>query len=296
MTTELEMAKNGEFLREYGKQYFVVASEALSIGRVKWNMVPIGNKGQGDITFYLTTEQMWALCHEITNGVFAKKLAADTGAYPGAYKYVTGEDGCLHLNIGGGKMGCRVQLQDAKAKTNYTMAVSVEAMTTMARKYLLCAGLTPVAPGSYYASVVSAFEQGRVDRSKFRKPAPEELGDVINANSIVDEPVESAAPVEPVPQVEPSKPAVEPQTNVTDTSANFTLTIRGGKSIKKGFFVFEGTDAQGAAISLMFRKEDAATLNWFEKFENAAAVGETTLTIKGEKRDNFILYKGSASK
>jgi hypothetical protein len=46
----------------------------------------------------------------------------------------------------------------------------------------------------------------------------------------------------------------------------------------------------------MFRKEDADKLNWFEKFENTAALGDTPLKIMGEKRDNYILYKGPIKK
>ena len=305
MTTELEMAKNGEFLREYGKQYFVVASEALNIGRVKWNMVPIGKSGQGDIAFYLTTEQMLALCNEIGSGVFAKKIAADTANYPSAYRYVTGDDGCLHLNIGGGKMGCRIQMQDASKKTTYLMAVSVEALKTMATKYLLCTGMIPIAPGSYYAGIVSAFEGGRVERAKFRKNPPEGLTDVVDTNSVIDESVEAEMKVEekaekkPEPVAnkvdEPETPKVDaPQAETKDE--NYKLVIHGPKSIEKGFYVFAGKDEDGNEISLMFRKADAEKLNWFAKFENAAALGETKLAISGERKNKYILYKGHVKK
>lgn len=276
MITEREMAKSGEFLREYGKQYFVVAVEALEIGRIKWSMVPIGKNGKDGIVFYLSTEQMIALCEEILNGTFEKKLAADTGSYPGAYKYTTGEDGYLHLNFGGGKMGCRIQLQDAKSKTNYLMAVSIDAIKTMARKYMLCTGMVSVAPNSYYANIIAAFEEGRAERGKHHIARTSDMEAPKTVYEQDDEPTPPAA-----------EPTVYP---------NYTLTVNGPKTLKKGFYVFNCKDSDGNSASLMFRQEDAASLGWFEKFENAAATSDTTITISGEKRDNFILYKGPATK
>jgi hypothetical protein len=305
--TEFDMAGEGEFLREYGKQYFVVASEALNIGRVKWNMVPIGKKGQGDIAFYLTTEQMLALCTEILNGEFARKVKEDqANKYPKAYAYMTGEDGSLHMAIGAGNVGCRIQMRNTKVQPqlNYTMAVSMESMSTMARKYMLCTGLMPIAPGSYYAGIVEKFESGREERAKFRKPLPDdEIGDVVDTNSVVDdteEPAASPTPVKEEKKLDPkeeekqvdSKSKPEPQTEGED----YTLTLHGAKTIKKGFYVFEGVDDKGDNISLMFRKEDADKLGWFTKFENAAAQGDTTLKIRGEKKNNFVLYLGPAKK
>jgi hypothetical protein len=314
MKTEMNMAHEGEFLREYGKQYFVVASEALNIGRIKWNMVPIGKKGQGDIAFYLTTEQMLALCTEILNGKFAKKIEADkSNKYPSAYAYMTGEDGSLHLAIGAGNVGCRVQMRNTKVQPqlNYTMAVSMEAMNTMARKYMLCAGLTPVATGSYYAGVVAEFEKGREERAKFRKqPSDAEIGDSVDAKSVLDETDETKVSE---PATIPATPNVEKETDITkgvsntekedgtkgasqNDGENYTLTLHGPKTVKKGFYVFEGVDDKCTNISLMFRKEDADKLSWFKKFENAAALGDTSLKICGEKKNNFILYIGPAKK
>jgi hypothetical protein len=305
MKTELEMAKEGEVLREYGKTHFLAVSEAVDIGRFKWNMVPIGKKGQGDIIFYLTTEQMLALCTEILNGKFAEKIAADKGTYPKAYAYMTGEDGSLHLAIGGGNVGCRIQMRNLKAKPqlNYTMAVSMESMNTMARKYMLCTGMTPVAPGSYYASVISAFEEGRGKRAQFRKPSDEEVGDSVDSNSVVDESAVEAAEAETVAANETKTEAnpVEKKDTSKETkqeeavaTKDYALTLHGPKTIKKGFYVFDGFDEEKNKISLMFRKDDADKLGWFKKFENAVSLGDTTLKINGERRDNFILYKGPA--
>ena len=74
---EQDKAKAGEVLREYGKTHFIVCSESLRIGRMKWSIVPIGQKGQNELNFYLPAEKMLALCLDIKNGIAQKKIAAD---------------------------------------------------------------------------------------------------------------------------------------------------------------------------------------------------------------------------
>ena len=288
--TEIDMAKAGEFLREYGKQYFVVVSEALNIGRVKWNMVPIGKKGQDGIDFYLATEQMVALCQEIQSGRFEKKLANDTGNYPAAYKYVTGNDGSLNLNIGGGKVGCRVQMMNKATKLNYTMAVSIDAMKDMARKFLLCVGLTPVMSKTYYASVIKAFEDGRVEKAKFRK-APEELYDVVDANAVAEHDNEPMDAVKPPYNKEVNE---KPETNLNTGDQVYHLVVKGDKETKKGFYVFPATTDNNENVSVMFRIIDASDLSWFAKMEEKAKKDGAKIAVIGERKNEYILFKGIA--
>lgn len=310
--SEQLMAKNGEFLREYGTKHFLVVSEALNIGRVKWSMVPIGQSGQNGIEFYMTSEQMLALCLEILNPnrMFVKKLEADAASsFPGAYKYVTGDEGSLNLNIGGGKFGSRVQMQDKKAKHNYTMGIAVGTLEIMARKYLLCTGYSPVLPNSYYHEIVVAFEEGRVERAKFRKPM--ELGDSIDVNNTVKESSDEKSvdakkedtnsktdEKKTVTQtVEKPKSANKAESKEeTQKIENHKVVVNGEKKLKKGFFTFDGKDENGQKISLMFRQDDAESLSWFEGFENSAATKETSITISGERKGDFILYCGPAKK
>lgn len=307
--SEQSMAKNGEFLREYGTKHFLVVSEALNIGRVKWSMVPIGQNGQHGIEFYMTTEQMLALCSEILspNRMFAKKLEADAASsFPSAYKYVTGDEGSLNLNIGGGKFGSRVQMQDKKAKHNYTMGVAVGTLEIMARKYLLCTGYSPVLPNSYYHEIVIAFEEGRVARSKFRKP--EGLGESIDINNtvkestdeVVKETVQTEVKLKPDSEKTEVKTAEKPEASNKEEDAqkieNYKVIVHGEKKLKKGFFTFDGKDEDGKKISLMFRQDDAESLSWFAGFENSAATKETSITIAGERKGDFILYVGPAKK
>lgn len=296
MRTEVKMAHDGEFLREYGKSNFVVVSEALSIGRVKWDMVPIGKKGQNGVVFYMTTEQMYALCREIISGKFEEKIKADTGNYPSAYKYATGEDAALKLNIGGGKVGCRIQMQDAKNKVNYTMAVSMSAMEEMAKCYFLNTGLIPLVPGSYYASVVSAFEEGRKERSKFRKPTAEEVGEAVDVNRTIEEPEHDTK--EDVAEKEPKKVETKSEEKAESESekANYKIKVHGESALKKGFITFNGIDQTGKKVFLIFRPADAEKLNWFEQFKASAAEKETEITLFCEKKNDYLLYVGPAKK
>jgi hypothetical protein len=305
MKTEIEMARDGEFLRKYGTQHFIVVSEALSIGRVKWEMVPKGKNGKGGLTFYMTTEQVLGICKEINNGTFAKKIAADTGAYPGAYKYATGDDASLHLNIGGGKVGCRIQMQDSKKKLNYTMALSMDDMTRMAQKYMLNTGMIAVAQNSYYASVIAAFEEGRNKRAKFRKPDAQELGEPVDLNNsvVAEDDAAAEAPATtaaPAPTSEPAITSVSPDKDDKKSEpviANFKIVAKGTRNTQRGFYTFPGKiDGTNESVTLMFRIEDANKIGWFAKFENSAAVEETTISIAGEKRGSFIMYTGPAKK
>lgn len=293
MRTEFETAKSGEFLREYSQTHFVVVSEALNIGRVKWSIVPKGKAGQGDIVFYMTTEQMLALCTEIQSGVFADKVKADSAnAFPNAYHYTTGEDGCLHLNIGGGKNGCRIQMRDTKAKTNYTVAVPVAIMGVMARRYMIDTGLQPVVTNSYYESILVAFEEGRKERSKFRKPTAEEIGESIDETTILREDVSVQSDEPPVKESEKKS---EPKKEETPRLENFELMVKGNKKEQNGCYRFDAT-LDDKPVVLLFKIADVSTQQWFEKFENAVATNETKLKIQGERRNQFIMYYGPQKK
>ena len=298
--SEISMAAEGEFLREYGKQYFVVASEALGIGRVKWQMVPIGKNGKDGIVFYLTTEQMLALCKEIENGTFAKKIAADANnSYPSAYKYATGTYASLNLNIGSGKVGCRIQMRDQKAKLQYIMAVSMESLQTMARKYLLATGMIPVAPGSYYESIIKTFEEGRVKRANFIQKEADKVGETVDMNAVS----EDAEPMEEKSEKPKTKEKAE-NTDKTEKASDksagvkdmFAIHVTGEKKVNKGFYQFTGVDKHNNPVKLLFKKDDADKLTWFATFENLATTNGTDITFWGEKNGDFVLYIANKKK
>lgn len=286
---EIKNAKEGVFAAIFTPSTFCTVSDASAIGRVKFDVVPVGSNGKNNIAFYLRTTQMLALCEEILNGTFAKKVAADAAsAYPSAYRYVTGEDGSLHLNIGGGKKGCRIQAQDSKTKKSHIVVASIEDMMVMARNYKLWMGLTPVTPNSYYAGVVKAFDEGRAERMKYAKNRPEEsIGDVIDANAQVDEsaaaPAPAAAPATAAPKAE--------KKGDQEIVGHFVISVSGKKREEKGFFAFDGVDADGNKVKVLFKQADAPNYKWFAKFENTAAAAPTKLNFNGRRKGNTILFE-----
>ena len=165
-----EKMKEGAILKAFGQNYLVSVTPILNIDRVKWSVVKIGSSGKDFTDFYLTVKQMRQLCEEIENGVAGKKLSADsTSQYPGAYKYVTGENGSKKLNIGGGQKGIRVQTQVNKDGKwdNKMSVVPWEDLKEMAFLFRLVTGLIPVMGGSYYHNLFKAFLEGEKDRSKY---------------------------------------------------------------------------------------------------------------------------------
>lgn len=273
----LRDARDGEFLREYGKTYFAVVAEAFNIGKVRFSVVPIGKAGQNAINFYLPIEKMVALCDEFIRGTAQKAIAADAEKYPSAYQYVTGENGALRLAIGGGKFGARISLSDKSDKNNplsYMMGVSMESLESMVFKFRLFSGLTSTAKGTYFASLQEAFEDGRKDRTVNRKsrkplnaePAPKEADQVKTVNE--------------APETD------EPKNDDPKADNVFVLTVKGQKEEQQEFYKFH-TDGG----TLIFKKADIEHIKWFDAFEKAAAKG-TTITIEGEKRGDFILYLG----
>lgn len=262
--TELEMARNGEFLREYGKQYFCVALEALNIGRIKWSMVPIGKKGQDELTFYMLLEDFRWLCKELVNGVAEKKIAADNAPYPTAYKYVTGQNGSKLLNIGGSNSPAmaRINIQDKSKQParNYTMAVSVKSLRNMAQKFFMNTV-------EYDKQVVAAFEAGRKERAKY-KHALSSDDDVVSA------PEEAPAPAKPVSNAssEPKPPVTK--SKPTAQNDEYVLCVKGTKKETKdksgkAYWSFQATRGQ-EKFTLLFSQDKVNELNWFADFEKAA--------------------------
>lgn len=125
-----------ELLRSTGKNYMIMVSEIPSINKVRWTMVSIGSKGKEVIECFMSTEDMQALCTDILTGTFVEKLAADENECPSAYKYEMRKDKSVHLNIGNGKVGVRIQMHDYNLGVEYMMAVSLNKLEDMAAEYI----------------------------------------------------------------------------------------------------------------------------------------------------------------
>lgn len=273
---EMEKAKAGEVLREYGKTHFIVCSESLRIGRMKWSIVPIGQKGQNELNFYLPVEKMLALCLEIKNGAAQQKIKSDTGAYPSAYKYVTGENGSRILCIGGGKVGCRINIQNKANSLSYTIAIAMTALEEMAERFLIWTGYMPVTPGSYFGNQVSEFNAGMDERANFRM-------------NVSDDELAAPATVEEEPEAKPA-PA---KTDAGGEIGEYHLIVFGEKkSIKDSSgapcWVFDAK-LNDEPVKLLFTEQKANELGWFADFEkNAKKSNNFEAIIKAERRGKFF--------
>jgi hypothetical protein len=278
-----EMAKSGEFLREFGTKYFCVVSEAFSIGRVKFTVVPLNNGGKDSADFYLTIQQMVSLCKDINSGVAEKLIDADKEQYPSAYKFVTGENGDKRLNIGGGKIGVRIQISEQTKNKRYLMAVPKQAFMDMATNFMLFSGLAPVTDGSFFKALIDEFNKGRQDRSKWHITLSD--SDKITEERTNDE--------EKTVKEAPAKPQEEGKKQPAPTEGIYTVTATGKMTEKKGFYIFDATMGD-ENVKLWFKKEEADALNWFNGFKEKAETSGATMPLLGDKIGSDIRYKGKA--
>lgn len=292
--TAVEMARDGVFCKAFAGSNFLSVREALSIDRIIFEGVPIGQKGQNGATVYLPVDDMLALCRDIKSGAAKKKIDADTGAYPSAYKYVMGENGSRILTIGGGKIGCRVSIQNKATSKSQTVPLQYRVLEEMADHFLLWTGRVPVMEGSYYGHQIAVFNEGMAKRTNERLNVSDaDLADPVAAQDepeTVPTPVAEAKPEPPKPAPAPTtKPAAPADSEVGE----FQLVVFGEKkSIKDSSgapcWVFDAK-LNGEAVKLLFTEEKANELGWFADFEkNAKKSNNFEAIIKAERRGKFF--------
>lgn len=277
--TEMEYAKAGILAEVWSTTHLFKVTEALPIDRFKFIMVPKGQKGQNELSFYLPAKKMRALCMEIHNKIAHKKIAADQGADPAAYKYVTGEKGSRTLLIGGGKYGCRVRIiNSGKA---YTVAMSMDELEDMAERFLMWTGLIPTTPGSHYHDQMMTFNEGRKDRiNAFKKVSADELDDA--PADVADE-----APVE---EARPSSVDMKAPKKKGDVQ-EYNLTVTGTKKAQKNYWRFDAKLGDEAVV-LLFNQTDVPNIEGFDALEEAAKQPNgVNVNLYAERRDNFLLYQ-----
>ena len=158
--TIMELVKEGKILEEYGKDYFLTVTPVPNIGRIRFSVIKIGDKGKNALDFYLTTEKMILLCEDIlsVDHIAERKFAADIkSTYPSAYKYNTGANGAKQLDIGGGNYGIRVHIGIPKGNNveHRNMACSFDSFRVMALLFTYIYGLKPC--DYYIRNVVDSF-------------------------------------------------------------------------------------------------------------------------------------------
>lgn len=161
----------GEFYTLKG--YFLKVTPCFPIDKVKFAFVEKGTRGSG-FDVYVDTDKFDLLCEDILNYSLAKKIAADTGEYPGAWKHVTGENASKELAIGkSSKGGIVVQGRDKEGKKNAFVPIpEYDALRVMAHWFRRVAGLESVS--GYYAELVALFHKGASDRNKWHSYSDED--------------------------------------------------------------------------------------------------------------------------
>lgn len=166
--TKIDELREGNIITSYGGQNFLTVSPVPDICSCKFSIVEKGSAGKKHTDFYLDMDKMRRLVEEINDGPAYKKLQDDAkNQYPSAYKYTTGENGCKHLNIGGGMKGIRVQVSDTSAKVNQMVVVPWTDIQDMAFYFNLVMG--EKVTSRYYSKLADAFWEGVIERQKYFK-------------------------------------------------------------------------------------------------------------------------------
>lgn len=164
-----EILYSGAIMKAYGSNYLVSICPAFNIDKVRISLVKLNTAGKESSDIYLSCEEFRQFMFEVDKGIAEKKFAADTGAFPAAYKWIKGENGCKALSIGGGTSGVRVQsaIADDTGKKEYKMSVvSLSDLKQASFFYKLVSGLIEKTPGSYYAFLYDTYWKGVDERSE----------------------------------------------------------------------------------------------------------------------------------
>lgn len=176
--TERDLLESGAILKEYTQTDFITVSPAPAIGKVQFSIVKQGTKGKDCSNFYLDTEKFRLLCQDLCSISGAKKLSENLDhPYPDVYKYIAGTEGSKHLNIGGGRKGIRIQIQEKRggAWDNRMVTVPYNTLQSMKFRFELVMGLIPAT--HYYKSLIDAYWRGAEQRDKYYRKAYNESGD-----------------------------------------------------------------------------------------------------------------------
>lgn len=291
-----EAIKNGTILTAYGKKFLLSVTLVPNISKVRFSLVEIGTKGGNHNDFYMDYSQMRRLCEEIGNGVTAKKITADaTNQYPGAYKYVTGENGSKKLNIGGGQIGCRVQIQINKDGNwdNKISAVSYDDLREMAFLFNLCSGLVPVLEKSFYGNLYKAFLDGEETRNKFHSSYNPKEDDEVTENASAEEETPDKSQTAQEIFTEPDKPTkIVPESSVPTVSSTPVTSYRMKISVpltpmgtaKKAL---KGVTEDNRELPVVFENILLNGFNSNDFVTKAERVG-SIITFKGFEKDNRV--------
>ena len=175
--TDKDMFESGAILQVYGSQYLLSVNPAFAISKVRFSLVKLGTQGKESSDIYLSVEDVRIFCNEIERGLAERKISEDKGAYPTAYKWVKGTDGCKQLIIGGGEKGVRIQIiiRNDKKTDRKMSVIQFKDLQTLSFHFKLVAGLVQVSSGSYYDTLVKAYAKSVEKQSDYYANYREEL-------------------------------------------------------------------------------------------------------------------------
>ena len=305
--TIIDQLEGGAILQSYGSKYLVSVNPAPSIHKVRWSIVELNTGGKVYSNFFMSMEQMRQLCDEIEKGYASKKLAADKdSAYPGAYKYVTGENGSKKLNIGGGQKGIRIQIQEnVDGKWDNKMSViPIADFVQMKFLFFLTMGLTLSKTGSYYSSLYDAFWKGEADRAKLHQKTYNEKEDseYIEPEKLAEKPTENSAeeasPIEEDNSKVSSTPIVPAKNEEVNSSvkeeiqSDFSeiteIQLKVVNCLKKadnGNYKMVGLNREGRSVITWFKPNITENKELWDKFTPIGEKIGAKVTMTGKLKD-----------
>lgn len=252
-----DMLKSGCIEQDYTLNgYFVRVYPIFRIDKVKFSFVKKNTSGKDAFDIYVDTWIFQNLCDDIESGAFMRKLINDTGDYPTAFQYTTGENASRHLSIGAGKSGIVISgrvtgenpqnamikvvataipagtrsdsAQDAYAKN---LANGYAKLRCMARLYNLVSGNLPLV--GYNRKLYATFWKNDEQRNKhFHVPQEE-----IEEPSAMPE-AESTPPkkAEPAQTAEAKQPKAAPSGKEQNVPASAADSSQPSPQIQRGRF------------------------------------------------------------
>ena len=290
--TKAEFAKSeGQLIKVYGSKTLFAVAPVARIDRVKFSIVDLDSKGKDFIDIYLTTEELRQFCEEVENGTAQKKIDADKGNYPTAYKWTRGENGSKILVIGGGMKGVRIQAtdnSDKNAKRQKLALVQMSDLRELAFMFKLAYGLMPVQPGSYYEQLYLAFTE-MMSRSyvpnNFTESDEDAARMVANEAPVVEVPVET-------PKAEPVVPEA-PKEEYQIITAVSRGAIQEAQGLKAVPIIVQET---GESSNLLFTDEQAASIKWFPAYAKKIAEDTANLTVKVTRKGRYYYFVDTVKK
>ena len=209
--------------------YFFKVYPYFNIDKVKFSFVEKGKSGTG-FDIYVDTDEFALLCIDIDERKFEARLAADNGPYPGAWKYITGENAARELAIGKSqKGGVVVQGRNKDEKKQAFVPIQYKELRKMALLYLVVSGLKPVT--GYYAELRELFKKGVERMAKYHGTQVAEEAQRQSAAEPIAQPAVVTEKAMPSAQNNPNNTKSEMLNNSKDTSVAATSAAEEGKII-----------------------------------------------------------------